>query len=440
MVFDTTILGSNPSAPAKLMKMLFKKNNFISKIKNKLFPFYKSKEIIKIFSILEKNKPNEINVAMFVGGCVRKYLKNEKIDDIDVATIFSPDQIIKKFEKENIRVIETGSDHGTVTLLYEGKIFELTTLRKDIETDGRHAKVSFTDDWIEDSKRRDFTINSIYMDQRGKIFDPQSGLLDLKNNNLKFIGDPSERITEDYLRIIRFIRFSIQYNCQSDLKVIESIKLNLNGIKNISKERILSEFYKILELKNFKNIINNKNLLDIFLLIFPEIRCIERIKKISLITENLSLKKDLLLAIIVMDNSNNHEYFCHKYKVSNNTRLFLNSCAKFYEDFKKDDNFFKKNLKKKLYFNNKEIIKDFNTFIFFVNNNISYKEYKMMNLKIDNQKLNIFSYNGEYLKKKGIKEGKTMGAALKELEKYWVENDFVINSETERNIIKKFKN
>ena len=135
--------------------------HFINNIRKILFPFYKEKNIREILKILNAERKNE---AMLVGGCVRDLLNNEKIGDIDIATIFTPDEIIKKFSKKDFKIIKSGIDHGTITLSNEGKNFEITTLREDVVTDGRHAKVSFTKDWKKDSERRDFTINSIYLD------------------------------------------------------------------------------------------------------------------------------------------------------------------------------------------------------------------------------------------------------------------------------------
>ena len=147
---------------------------------------------------------------MFVGGCVRKYLLNQDIDDIDIATSLKTDQIKEIFHTK-FKVVDSGIKHGTVTLVSDKLKLELTTLRKDVKTDGRHAEIEYTDNWHEDSNRRDFTINAIYLDINGKIFDPQLGTQDLKNRIIKFIGDPQKRIEEDYLRIIRFIRFSIEF-------------------------------------------------------------------------------------------------------------------------------------------------------------------------------------------------------------------------------------
>ena len=125
---------------------------------------------------------------MFVGGCVRKYLLKEDVDDVDIATTLTPDEIIKKFENTEIKVKKTGIEHGTLTLVLGKKKFEVTTLRKDLSTDGRHADIEFTENWKKDSERRDFTINSIYLDEKGKIYDPQR-FRDLKNNKVKFIGN-----------------------------------------------------------------------------------------------------------------------------------------------------------------------------------------------------------------------------------------------------------
>ena len=130
---------------------------------------------------------------------------------------------------------------------------ELTTLRKDIKTDGRYVEVEYTDNWQQDSERRDFTINAIYMDINGKLYDPQMGTVDLKNKNIKFIGDPQKRIEEDYLRIVRFIRFKVMYDIVVEPTTSDAIKQNLDGIKKISKERILIELLKILSLKKLFN-------------------------------------------------------------------------------------------------------------------------------------------------------------------------------------------
>ncbi len=442
MVFGTTILGSNPSAPAKQMNKLSLNNNLIRKIKKIFFPFYKYKEVSKVLDILEKGQPKEKKAAMFVGGCVRKHILGEEIDDIDIATIFSPKEIKEKFKNTKIEIIDTGIDHGSVALLFNKSKFEITTLRKDIKTDGRHAEVSFTDDWKIDSERRDFTINAIYLDRKGNVFDPQLGIKDLENQIVKFIGDPGERIKEDYLRIIRFIRFSLQYNHDFlEPSTIEAIKLNLGGIKNISKERILKELIKIIKLSNFKNILKNKDLKSIFSIIFPEFKNLDRISKLNLIPNDdlPSLDINIILAALLIDESSNHEYFCHKYKTSNDIKENINSLANNLKDYRSDKNFFKNNLKKNIYFLGKETMKNFALFVFLENNKWSYKELRDLNAKIEKISIPKFPYDGKYLMNKGLVEGKKIGLVLKELEKRWVKGNYRLSDKDIFTVIDKAK-
>ena len=280
--------------------MLDKSINFIKKIKRNFFPFYKNKEIKFVFNKLQEGYPKETITARFVGGCVRKYLSNDEIDDIDIATILSSEEIKEKFKNTNFKVIDTGIKHGTVTLVSKKFKLELTTLRKDLKTDGRHAEVEYIDNWQLDSERRDFTINAIYLDINGKIFDPQGGKTDLKNNNVKFIGDPQKRIEEDYLRIIRFIRFKIMYDFKIEPTTNNAIKQNLTGIKKISKERILVELYKILDLKNFiKFKYESTDLKEIFSLIFPEFKNLKTFRKIKKICDYSQINRNLLLAVLL---------------------------------------------------------------------------------------------------------------------------------------------
>jgi tRNA nucleotidyltransferase/poly(A) polymerase len=143
------------------------------------------------------------------------------------------------------------------------------------------------------------------------------GTIDLKNNNVKFIGDPQKRIEEDYLRIIRFIRFKIMYNSKVEPQLVKAIKLNLNGIKQISKERILVELFKILDLKNFINLNESEHLKELFSLIFPEFDNLERLERLKKICNHSQINRDILLAVLLIDEKNNHEYFAHKYNISN---------------------------------------------------------------------------------------------------------------------------
>ena len=410
--------------------------NFIEKIKSTFFPFYKNKELRFILKRLEEGYTEDKTVVRFVGGCVRKYLSGEKIDDIDAATILTTDQIKEKLQNTNLKIIDTGIKHGTVTILSDTKKIELTTLRKDVKTDGRHAEIEYTDDWQLDSERRDFTMNAIYMDINGKIFDPQNGIGDLKNKNVKFIGDPQKRIEEDYLRIIRFIRFKVMYNFQVEKTTIEAIKHNLTGIKKISKERILDELLKILELKSFLKINESDHLKEIFLMIFPEFLYLNRLERLKKICKYSNINKDLLLAVLLIDDKNNDEYFSHKYNVSSKIRETLKKLSSNLIEVKKNKNFFGKDLIRNVYFYGKEHLINLNIINFSINPKIKIDEFsKILNLVLKSNvpKLHV---NGEYLKKNGMKEGDSLGKVLKKIESEWASNNFEISNERIKDLIK----
>jgi len=377
---------------------------------------------------------------MFVGGCVRKYILNEKIDDIDIATTLTPNEIIERFENSDVKVKKTGVEHGTLTLIVEDQKFEITTLRKDISTDGRHADVEFTEDWKEDSSRRDFTINAIYLDQNGKIFDPMSGVKDLKNNKIKFIGDPNIRIKEDYLRILRFLRFSIHYQSfEIDNQTQKAIKQNLDGITKLSKERVYSELEKIVKLKNFYEIFKNKFLIEIFKLIFPEFLHLDRIKKFEKlnIMNDIEINTDLIFASMLLDSSNNYKYFFHKYNVSNELKNNLNLYFKLLNEIKLNKDFFVKDLRKSIFFYGRDQIKK----IFIINSIANKKKFSLQNneilSKINNVLVPKFPVTGNDLLKKGVQSGKKVGDTLKKIEKKWIENNFQIKDEEINFLLKK---
>tara|TARA_B100000214_G_scaffold327249_1_gene265707 strand:- start:2959 stop:4257 length:1299 start_codon:yes stop_codon:yes gene_type:complete len=431
VVFGTTILGSNPSAPAKNMFL-------INNIKKILFPFYKEKKIREIFEILNSDKKND---AMLVGGCVRNFLNSESIGDIDIATIFTPEEIIKKFSNTDFKIIKTGIDHGTITLSKEGKNFEITTLREDIATDGRHAAVSFTKDWKKDSERRDFTINAIYLDQNGKIFDPQNGAQNLKEKKIKFIGDPQERIKEDYLRILRFLRFSIQYrDFDTEDQTFRIIQKNLNGIIKLSRERVFSELKKILSLDGIKDLFSNKEYYEIFKVIFPELKYSDKLKGMNLeiYKKFVQSEKNLLLALLLVDNTDNHIYFAHKYKVSSYLKEYLTFFHQFFYEAKKNKNFFAKDLKKNIFYHGKNKTESLAKFYFISQSKKNYANLVNILKKIELTNIPEFPLTGKDLLERGLQSGRKVGEILKKIEKKWIENDFNLKDEELKNLIKKY--
>ncbi len=414
--------------------------NFINKLKRNLFPFYKNKELRFVFNKLQEGFPDETVTARFVGGCVRKHLTNEKVDDIDIATILSTQEIKEKFKDTKFKVVETGIKHGTITLISKDFKLELTTLRKDVETDGRHAEVEYISDWQLDSERRDFTINAIYLDINGKIFDPQMGTVDLRNNNIKFIGDPQKRIEEDYLRIIRFIRFKIMYDSKVEKTTNDAIKQNLDGIKKISKERILIELYKILDLKNFTRLNENNYLREIFILIFPEFDNLERLNRLTKICKTSQIKRELLLAVLLIDEKNNHEYFGHKYNISNNIKDYLDFMSKKLKLLRENKNFFGKDLEKNIYFYDKNYLIDLNNINFTIDTKYKFQDFSENLKRILSSKSHKFKIDGKYLLNNGMKQGAMMGEVLKKVEQEWIKNNFKITKNQIQEIIRLYSN
>src|SRR6478735_11006 len=186
--------------------------------------------------------------TLAVGGAVRDTLLGLPVTQaVDLATTAEPEKVIALAERAGLKTVPTGIDHGTVTVIADGAPFEVTTLRRDVETYGRHAKIAFTTSWEEDAKRRDFTLNALYADRDGKVFDPLGGYGDLQAGRVRFIGDAEARIKEDYLRILRFFRFNAYYGKgdmdEAGLKA--SVKLR-GGLEQLSAERVAGEMRRIL--------------------------------------------------------------------------------------------------------------------------------------------------------------------------------------------------
>ncbi len=205
-------------------------------------------QIKHLFALLQGNIDKAEPQALFVGGCVRNTLLNKPVEDIDIATPLRPDDVSTILKKEEgIKVIPTGLDHGTLTVVMDDQKYEITTLRHDKITDGRRAQVGYTTSWEEDAQRRDFTINTLLMDINGNVFDPLGdGILDLDRKIVRFVGEPAKRIAEDHLRILRFFRFSALYSNSYDAPGLAACKKAAAKIKKLSKERITQEFFKII--------------------------------------------------------------------------------------------------------------------------------------------------------------------------------------------------
>ena len=391
----------------------------------------------KIFEAI--NNYSESSEVRYVGGCIRKVIKKETVDDIDLATNLKPDEVCEALKNKDINFYETGIDHGTVTAIIDKYRYEITSLRKDIRTDGRHAKVQFSLDWKEDAARRDFSINSIYSDGEGNLFDPNNGKKDLDEGSINFIGDTEDRIKEDYLRILRYIRFFINYSDNKHRpETIKIIKRNIDGISKLSGERLLDEFKKLTKSNGFIKLFKDKDSLELIEIIFPQLKNLERFKKLNSYANDNLLKIDFifLLSLMIIDETDNTDYFFYKFNISKKDQKRLKSIDIFYKENVSIKNFNEKNLNKIFYFNGKQAVCDIINFKLFTSSKVEKKLIKLMKTYQDKVIPTMPVEANLLMNKYNIPEGKTLGSKLKMIEEIWVSNNFNISDKQVEKIAK----
>jgi poly(A) polymerase len=375
----------------------------------------------------------------YVGGCVRKIINKEKIDDIDLASNLDPEEICEALKKNNINYYETGIEHGTITALIDRYKFEITSLRKDVSTDGRHAKVKFSKNWKEDASRRDFTINSIYSDREGNLFDPYNGKKDLENGFVNFIGEADKRIKEDYLRILRYLRFFLNYSNQPhNLEIIRKLKMNIGGVSKLSKERLLDELRKIAKLDTIEKLSKDKMSLDLISMIFPELKNIKIFSKLDSSKKDKLKKMDFifLLSLMIVDDTDNTDYFIYKFNISKKDQKRIKTIYNFYKEKINSKTFTKKNINKVFYFNGKQAALDILNFKIIKSKKVDKAMLELIN-HYEKKKVPLMPIGAdELMTKYKIPEGKQLGIKLKMIEEEWVKNNFQISIQQVDRIIK----
>ena len=366
----------------------------------------------------------------YVGGCIRKIINGEKVDDIDLATNLIPQDVCNALEKKNINYYETGIDHGTITAVIDKQKFEITTLREDIFTDGRHAEVKFSQSWKDDSLRRDFTINSIYSDREGNLFDPHDGKHDLENGLINFIGVENERIKEDYLRILRYIRFFLNYSKQShNLKTVKNLKMNINGVSKLSKERLLDELKKITKIYSLEKLSKDEICLELIQIIFPELKYVNIFFNLDKYKKHLLSDNDFifLLSLMIIDQTDNADYFLYKYNLSKKDQKRIKLIQKFYQEKIQRKTFTEKNMNKIFYYQGKETVIDILKFKFIKSKKID-NNLKNLIYLFEKKNKPIMPINADLLMTKyKVPKGKILGDKLKMIEEEWVRNNFQIS-------------
>lgn len=371
--------------------------------------------IAAVFNALGHDK------TYIVGGAVRDAIIGRTVNDIDFATILLPDEVIAHLKNAKIKYVPTGIEHGTISAIIDKKPYEITSFRKDIETFGRHANVEFTSDINADAKRRDFTINALYCNQNGEIFDPTGKGIDcLNSKKIAFVGNPIDRIEEDYLRILRLFRFFAQLNDFSiDTGAIDACKKLGENIPKLSRERINTEIMKILGAKNAPKALN---LMDENQILFHTIGEKYNLEKIKILWAN-QIQIDLspnpirsLIAILPYEK----DYilrFCTDLRLSNKEKTILLDMVKMADSL--DGDFKIKNLKVAAFKFGKSLVLDF------ILSNMAncYETYK----ELASFEVPKFPIDGQLLMKYNVKSGPNMGRVLKNLQQIWFENDFIID-------------
>ena len=391
----------------------------------------------KIFEAI--NNYSESSEVRYVGGCIRKVINKEVVDDIDLATNLKPNEICEALKNKDINFYETGIEHGTVTAVIDEYKYEITSLRKDVKTDGRHAKVEFSLDWKEDAARRDFSINSIYSDARGNLFDPNNGKKDLEEGLIHFIGDAESRIKEDYLRILRYVRFFLNYsNHKHKPEIIKIIKRNIGGISKLSSERLIDEFKKLTKSHGFVKLFQDNDSLEIIEIIFPQLKNLAKFKKLNTHARDNLFKIDFifLLSLMIVDGTDNTDYFLYKFNISKKDQKRLKLIDFFYKEKTNLKNFTEKNFNKIFYFNGKQAVIDIINFKLFTSNKVEKKLIKLIEVYKDKVIPTMPIGANTLMAKYNIPEGKILGNKLKMIEEAWVENGFAISEKNIQKIAK----
>ena len=259
--------------------------------------------------------------ARFVGGCVRNTLLKAEIDDVDIATTLTPDQVTEALEQAGLKAIPTGVDHGTITAVSQGRPYEITTLRKDVSTDGRRAVVAFTKNWAEDAQRRDFRLNALYADADGRLFDPTGeGIADCLAGRIVFVGDPMTRIREDYLRILRWFRFHAWYGKgdpdQAALTACKALKGMLSGR---AAERTQKELLKLLAAEDPRAALRLMAATSVLSAVLPQVKALTRFETLVAIqTEQLfETDAEIRLAALLPDDASIARDTAERLRLSN---------------------------------------------------------------------------------------------------------------------------
>jgi poly(A) polymerase len=364
--------------------------------------------------------------ARFVGGAVRNALLGQPVIDIDIATPLVPEDVIEHLKKAGLGAVPTGIDHGTVTAISNGKPFEVTTLRRDVTTDGRHATVAFTTDWKEDASRRDFTMNALYASADGEVFDYFGGIEDLKAGRVRFVGDAAQRIREDYLRTLRLFRFHAWYGKGDiDSDGLHAAASEKAGLAQLSGERVQKEMLRLLEADNPVPALRVMAASGILSEILPGVLNFARLERLVANDTNNFFDADPLLRLsALLPDVETARAVGERFKLSNMDRVRLEDLAGAREKIvcylsirevrKLLYRLGAKRFRDRVSLRWAEDAKDSNTM-----------QWRALLALADAWVPPEFPLTGRNVMAAGVPEGPLVGRILAEVEDWWIESDFI---------------
>ncbi len=365
--------------------------------------------------------------ARFVGGCVRNALLGQPVADIDIATKWEPEEVSRRLKDADIAVHLTGIEHGTITAVANNQPYEITTLRRDVSTDGRRATVAFTTDWAEDARRRDFHVNALYCDLMGNLVDPtERGIADLRQQKIAFIGDADTRLQEDYLRILRFFRFNAWYGSgKLDVDGLGACMRNRSGLESISVERIWSELKKLLAAKDPRVVVEAMSRTGVLQFVLPEAIGLDLFNALVALELEEHLEPDPYLRLLSLYPKEMDIVAAdvRRLKMSNREKNRLLTTASDETDFSKE--FSAKNFRSTIYRIGKDVFLGRARLAWAVRGReANHRYWRVLLQSAEKYERPDFPISGEHIIAVGVPEGKPVGEVLRSVRNWWIEEDF----------------
>lgn len=396
------------------------------------FSWLEATHLKRVIAALEAAAPRCVR---YVGGCVRDSLLGAAPKDFDVATTLTPDAATAALKAAGLGVAPTGVDHGTVTAIADHKGVEVTTLRADVSTDGRRATVAFTTDWAVDASRRDFTVNAIYLTPDGKLYDPVGGVADTQAKRVRFIGDPEARIKEDYLRILRFFRFSARFCDAFDEAGLAACAALKDGMSQLSAERIGAEMTGVLSLPRAAFALESMEKTGVLKTIWPEKPNLDAARRMKDLDGEASAP--LMLAALYGEAGRG---IGSALRLSNAEKAVRSSALKHVAQIRRDLS--EHELRILLYRLGKDVLCDI-ALLAAARNLIDNASYQRLVNFIDRTAIPVFAVSGRDVVKSGVAPGPAVSAILANTEKQWIAERFPGDArqrELLESVIKQHKN